>query len=378
MRRWILCVVLLLALPVLACSFSVDLGDDETPEPSGPVSTATRAEAASSPAPTQELPTPALPTPTTPAPPTPTTPAIAGPNVYDVFFATGVTDDGEPVDIATDFPAGTIIVYAFANYDGMSDGVECESVWYQDGEEALRSPFTWKLGESGSSVWIAYVKHEDGLVPAEYAWELYVDGALKAAASFTVGQGGLSPTLYEDDFSDPGSGWPQEELRGGSLGYTEGAYYITSSARGTSVWIGAGVSLSDVVIDVEATQVYAGPEDDNSYGVMCRVQPNNDGYVLRISGDGYCSIEKRTGEDYEALAGWDTSDQIRQGNSTNDIRVVCDGPSLVLMVNGQVIAQANDSTFAEGDLALIVATYEDAATEVHFDNLEVTHPGASP
>jgi hypothetical protein len=365
MRRWILCVILLLALPVLSCSFSLDLGGDAEEPTVAP--------------PPEEIPTaaPEQPLPT-PVPPTPTTPAIPGPNVYDVFFAAGVTDDGEPVDIGTDFPAGTTVVYAFAGYDGMSDGVECESVWYRDGEEALRNPFTWKLGESASSVWIANVKNEDGLAPAEYAWELYVDGDFMGAANFTVGQEGLSATLYQDDFSDPDSGWADTELDGGRVGYLDGFYYVSSLTKGTLIWVSAGVSLSDVVINVEATQAYAGPDSDNAYGVMCRVQSNDDGYLLRVSGDGYYSIHKRLGDEYVALVDWATSDVIGQGNSRNDIQAVCDGPRLALIVNGQWLAEASDSTFSEGDVGLVVSTYEEAATEVTFDNLVVTGPAPSP
>jgi len=33
-----------------------------------------------------------------------------------------------------------------------------------------------------------------------------------------------------------------------------------------------------------------------------------------------------------------------------------------------------DSTYAQGDLALTATTYEDVATEVHFDNLTVRTP----
>jgi hypothetical protein len=126
------------------------------------------------------------------------------------------------------------------------------------------------------------------------------------------------------------------------------------------------------VIEVEATQAYAGPENDNSYGVICRLQSDSDGYFLRISGDGYYSIAKRVDGEYEYLVKWATSDVIRQGNSTNVIRAVCGGPSLILEVNGQVLGETTDSTFTEGDIGLVAGTYEDEATEVHFDNLLVT------
>jgi dipeptidyl aminopeptidase/acylaminoacyl peptidase len=96
-----------------------------------------------------------------------------------------VTDADEPVDVATEFPGETTIVYAFASYEGMSDGAQCESVWYLDSEEALRNPFDWALGESGAT-WIANVSNDDGLTPGRYDWELYVEGELVVTGDFVV------------------------------------------------------------------------------------------------------------------------------------------------------------------------------------------------
>jgi hypothetical protein len=374
MKKWMLFAALLLLLPTLACSFSVDVGG-ETPEPTAPPSTepvptptSPPTEPAPTSTPTQELPTP--------MPPTPTLPPVTGPTFYDVGFTAEITDDGQPVGTTAQFPPGTTLVYAFASYDGMTNGLECESVWYRDGQENLRDPFTWQLGESSGPLWIANLSNEDGLRSAEYAWELYVEGDLAATASFVIAEEEPSPILYQDDFSDPGSGWAQGELDGGRVGYRDGAYYVSSLVEATVIWSKAGQSFTDTVIQVEATQAYAGPEDDNSYGVMCRVQPNDDCYLLRISGDGYYSIFKRTGESYEAVVDWATSDLIRQGNSTNQIKAVCDGPTLALYVNGQLLAEGSDSTFTEGDIALVVATYEDAPTEVLFDNLMVSEATA--
>jgi hypothetical protein len=71
---------------------------------------------------------------------------------------------------------------------------------------------------------------------------------------------------------------------------------------------------------------------------------------------------------------WTESDVVRQGNATNHIRAICDGSSLVLLVNGQRLATAEDSTFASGDIALTATSYEDELTEVRFDNLVVQQP----
>jgi hypothetical protein len=366
MKKWMLFLVLLLLLPTLACSFSVDLGGEETPEATTPPPTEEAVEPSPTPLPAQELPTP--------VPPTPTLPSISGPMFYDVGFTTEVTDDDVPVGAADRFPPGTTLVYAFAGYEGMTNGLECESVWYVDGQESVRYPFTWNLGERSSSLWIANLSHEDGLSPAVYDWELYVDGDLVATASFVVQEEALGPILLEDDFSDPGSGWEVGDYPGGSVSYSGGAYAVTAEGNST-MWGLAYQSFSDLIVDVDADQV-AGPSNSNTgYGVMCRVQPDGtDGYLLRISGDGLCSIFKVVGAGLEALVDWTASDAIRQGNASNHLRVVCDGADLALFVNGELAVDASDTTFDEGDIALAVTSFEDDVTEVLFDNVVITRP----
>ncbi|HIE39242.1 MAG TPA: hypothetical protein EYH30_04900 [Anaerolineales bacterium] len=180
--------------------------------------------------------------------------------------------------------------------------------------------------------------------------------------------------LLQDDFSDPGSGWEIGDYSGGSVGYAEGAYFVTATEAGSLMWGLAYRDFSDLVIEVDAIQVSAPPNDNNSYGVMCRVQADDDGYLLRISGDGYYAIHRIVGGEFEPLVDWTTSDAIRQGNATNHLRVVCDGTHLALVVNGRLLAEVEDATYTSGDIALTATTFEEEPTEVRFDNLVVTAP----
>ncbi len=203
-----------------------------------------------------------------------------------------------------------------------------------------------------------------------------------ACTCLPSGNGGEEPpppppppeAIFQDDFGDAGSGWEVGEYNTGSVGYASGAYFVISSDQEWVMWGVANRSFDNIIVDVDATQVSAGPTDDNAYGVVCREQGDGGGYYLRISGDGYYSIAKSDGSDFESLVDWAESDAIRQGNATNHIRTICDGSSLVLFVNGQRLAQANDSTFTSGDIALTVTTFEPEPSEVHFDNLVVTEP----
>ena len=180
--------------------------------------------------------------------------------------------------------------------------------------------------------------------------------------------------LFEDDFDSPASGWEIGDYDAGSIGYEGGAYVVISFGSSETMWGVAGRSFDNLVIEVDGTQVSAGPANDNDYGVVCREQGNGDGYHLLISGDGYFAIAKAQGGSFEWLVEWTESNAIRQGNATNRIRAVCDGSRLALSVNGQQLATADDDTFTEGDIGLAATSYEDAPTEVHFDNLTVYAP----
>jgi serine/threonine protein kinase len=183
-----------------------------------------------------------------------------------------------------------------------------------------------------------------------------------------------SNLIFQDDFGSPASGWEVGGYETGDVGYKDGIYFVTSISNTNVMWGVANRTFDNSIIEVHATQISAGPESDNSYGVMCREQGDGDGYYLRISGDGYYSIAKAIGDDFEYLVDWTESGAIRQGNATNHIRAVCDGSGFELSVNGELLAAADDSTFATGDIALTATTYEDDATEVHFDDLVVYAP----
>jgi Tol biopolymer transport system component len=189
----------------------------------------------------------------------------------------------------------------------------------------------------------------------------------------TVTTQAQAAVLFQDDFSDPGSGWEVGDYSGGSVGYRDGTYFVTA-LEGNWMWALADRSVENLIIVVDATQFSAGPTDDNAYGVMCRAQPDDDGYLLLISGDGFYSIMKNENGQLGALVDWTGSDAIRQGNATNRIRAICDGTDLAIFVNGHLLAQASDAVFSRGDIALIATSFEEELTQIHFDNLLVSAP----
>jgi predicted Ser/Thr protein kinase len=192
----------------------------------------------------------------------------------------------------------------------------------------------------------------------------------------TESQIGLEALVLEENFSDPNSGWEIGAYDFGSVDYVDGAYSVVSLGDGSTMWGVANVWIDDVVIEVDATQISAPQNNNNAYGVVCRDQGSDQktGYYFFIAGDGAYAIAKAQEGAFEWLVEWASSDVIRQGNATNRIQVMCDGPALTLVANGRELASAYDTTFSEGDIALTAASLESEPTEIYFDNLVVSTP----
>lgn len=180
--------------------------------------------------------------------------------------------------------------------------------------------------------------------------------------------------LFSDEFADSGSGWEVGDYPTGSVGYENGAYFVTSNGSGDTMWGVANRGFDNLTISVQSTQVRAPGNDNNDYGVVCRIQPEGEGYYFLISGDGFFSILRADESDFVPLIDWTPTDVVRQGNRSNDIVANCNGADLSLHVNGELLASASDFTYRSGDVALTATSYEPEGTEVHFDNLIVTRP----
>lgn len=180
--------------------------------------------------------------------------------------------------------------------------------------------------------------------------------------------------LFQDDFSRTFSGWDRYHDDLYSADYAQGGYRIQIFAPQTDAWANPGLSLSDVRIEFDATK-QSGP-DDNSLGVLCRYQNAHDFYFFLISSDGYAGIGISLDGRRVLLSG-DTmypSGAVLIGNATNHIRADCIGYQLVLYVNGILVAQAQSSQWAVGDVGLTAGSYDQPGVDVLFTNFTVIQP----
>lgn len=191
----------------------------------------------------------------------------------------------------------------------------------------------------------------------------------------TSSQSQSSPNvLFQDDFSDSGSGWDRVDVADGVTDYADGVYRIYVNTTNTDVWANPGLEFSNVRVEVDATKM--GGDDNNDLGVICRYQDNENFYFFVISSDGYYGVGK-VSEGVQELIGEESmppSEHINTGNASNRVAAECVGETLRIHVNGRLLGEYQDSDFASGDVGLIAGAFDVAGTDIHFDNFVVTQP----
>jgi hypothetical protein len=179
--------------------------------------------------------------------------------------------------------------------------------------------------------------------------------------------------LFQDDFSDSGSGWDQYSDEYAVTDYVDGMYRIWIGQSDYYNWATASKNFSDVQIEVDVKNV---GEADGDAGIICRYQDSDNFYLLRITTDGYYGISKIYQGNEELLG----ATKLRQNNSiftggaTNHLRAECVGNRLSFYANGTLLADLNDADLASGDVGLIGGTFDKERVDLRFDNFVVYRP----
>ncbi len=189
-----------------------------------------------------------------------------------------------------------------------------------------------------------------------------------------AGQGGI---LFQDDFSDPMSGWVTADLGDIKFGYDSGALSIVlRKGNLNSHALLPNRRFDNVRIEVDVT-LASGP-NSSIFGILCRATASTvleKGYELLITAGGGFGIVKVSGPNagQSTLLGKEGQSQaIHTGNEVNHLRADCSGSRLALYANGQPLAAVQDSDWAEGQIGFAISAPSNSpGYEVHFDNLVV-------
>ena len=188
--------------------------------------------------------------------------------------------------------------------------------------------------------------------------------------------------LYQDDFTDKRSGWPDELVfQDYYVGYHEPEYYhVEVRAANDSALVtvpGRTFDNFEAEARVQVSLANTAPAGDFRYGLVVRragnlyygfsVSPRTKTWtVFKNSAAGMKVLEQGTQETIRGLQGFD------------DLRVNADGPTLTFVVNDQVVSQVSDADYTSGGAGLYVETLDSPKAHIHFDNLVLRQPENPP
>jgi hypothetical protein len=177
---------------------------------------------------------------------------------------------------------------------------------------------------------------------------------------------------YEDDFSNPSSGWDDAFDRYTVKQYGNNRYYIEITTSNLVAWGLANRDVADFRLEVETTQE-SGP-NNNGYGVLFRFMDRDNYYRFDISGEGYFLLSKYHQGEWTTLVPWTASSALNVGQATNNLMVEAIGDRIRLFANGTEIGQATDNALAHGNFGFFANTFTDPNLIVSFDNIKLWVP----
>ncbi len=181
--------------------------------------------------------------------------------------------------------------------------------------------------------------------------------------------------LYQDDFTNPTSGWPDKKFDNYFIGYHEPEYYhieVTSPNYKTTVFAPEKSTFGDATIELQVMTASSktAPEGDFRYGLAFRragdqyyaftISPRTKKwFVLKSSPNSLVVLKEGTDEDIHDL---DTDDALR---------VDAQGPNLLFHINDKLVGQVTDADYANGEVGLYVESFDSPNTHIHFDTLTI-------
>ncbi len=192
-------------------------------------------------------------------------------------------------------------------------------------------------------------------------------------AAFSTPDENADGILYQDDFSNPKSGWDRASQDGNSTDYADGKYRITLATPQQDIWANPYQYFDqDIIVEVD---VWQNPSTvQAAYGIICGYSDVNNFYALTIGGGGYVEIFRY--QQGQRLTLYSTENQPGVDSEHNHLEALCASSALQLRVNGSLVAEVETPEFLYGDVGLIGSSFDETGVEILFDDFIVREAGS--
>ena len=181
--------------------------------------------------------------------------------------------------------------------------------------------------------------------------------------------------LYQDDFTNPATGWPEEKFDNYFIGYHEPEYYhieITSPNYKTTVFEPEKQSFGDATIEVKVLTNTGKTSEtgDFSYGPVFR-RSGDQYYAFTISPRTKKWFVLKSSPNALVILAEGDGPNINELNTVDSLRVDAQGADFSFHINDQLVGQVTDGEYVSGEVGFYVQTVDSAQTHIHFDELTI-------
>ena len=190
------------------------------------------------------------------------------------------------------------------------------------------------------------------------------------------------PVLYQDDFTNPKSGWPDELVfQDYYVGYHEPDFYHVEvhAPNDSAIVTAPGQTFDNYQAETQVTvsKANTAPTGDFRYGLVVR-RSGNHYYAFTISPRTKTWYVLKSGSGNLKVLAQGTQETIRGLEALDSLRVNADGPVLTFFINDQNVSQVSDPDYTGGEVGFYVETFDSPKAHVHFHNLVVNRPRNAP
>lgn len=150
-----------------------------------------------------------------------------------------------------------------------------------------------------------------------------------------------------------------------------GVYRVTFTQPNTFTTLRTTQPETDNVIEV--TSYLLDSSGTTYYGIGCRLDDAQHGYMFLVSDAGDFSIRRSAGNRLEPLVDWQAAtDIVKAGaNARNVLKAACVGDRLSFFVNNQFVAETHDRRYQDGTIGVVTGVGTSGALAITFDDLLV-------
>ena len=141
----------------------------------------------------------------------------------------------------------------------------------------------------------------------------------------------------------------------------------------SKVWLG-DFQVSDFHL-IANTKHIAGTRANSAWGVIFRVQDNQNYYWFRMTDSKFFAVSVAEDGQWQDVVPWTRSETIKP-NGVNQLEVIGRNTHFIFLINGQILSEVDDSHFNQGLVGLGMEGYT-AGEKITFDFLDFTLRAAS-